>query len=166
MAQIYTKLRRYYHSESYHHKKISNHTAPLKLNLLKKKKDWTKNHYIVPVMRTRVSLPDKSVTCWNINVTAISKLSTTNFKYRGKWYCTYNEGVIKRGKNVGNTKNNLPIPYTGTESNSLLLRFPDFPIPWLQPNLSVLLKLQYNIILNSHKLHTRSIKHKQRNMNH
>lgn len=88
-------------------------------------------------MRTKVSLPDKSVTCCNCKK---EKPSILDFQLTEKigqnlerqnspknQHCTYNECVIEGSKNVSHTKNMFSIPYSWSKGYIFFLWFPDLP---------------------------------------
>ena len=87
---------------------------------------------MVPVIRTRVSLPDKSVICCILEHDTV-RLGNgmKRSMHRYNIYCTYNEGVIEGRKDVSNTKDILSFADSGSKGDVLLLGLPGLP-PRLQ----------------------------------
>lgn len=74
----------------------------------------------IPVIRTRVSLPERSVTCCSsmMHIRLQVKSGNTGEK---KSLATYNECVIERCKDVGHSKNMLTLPDCRSKGNIFFL---------------------------------------------
>lgn len=92
-----------------------------------------------PVMRTSVSLPDKSVTCCKIQTIQIIKIKLQKSIIQTKKLekgdsNTNDESVVKGSKNASNTEDMFPILNSWTQSHSLFLWLPNLSLRRLYKN--------------------------------
>jgi hypothetical protein len=86
-------------------------------------------------MRTSVSLPDRSVTCYS--TTKNTKVSSIFFPSNGNGKAVrdtaaYDEGVVEGGEDVRDAEDVLALADGGAERHVLLLGLPRLPPPGLQ----------------------------------
>lgn len=96
----------------------------------------------VPVIRTSVSLPDRSVTCWkhkrenNSSIQRTTKVRHT-IKSRKKKDFAYDEGIVEGGEDVSDAKDMLSLANSRTKRDIILLRLSYLLPPRLRTQIQV-----------------------------